>query len=79
MLIVILGWFEMDDEHNTKVYVSNLPLDITDQEFLDVMQKCGLVMKDAETGKMKIKLYTEPDTNQLKGDGLCSYIKVSHF
>ncbi|KDR10150.1 HIV Tat-specific factor 1-like protein [Zootermopsis nevadensis] len=70
------SWFEMDDEHNTKVYVSNLPLDITDQEFLDVMQKCGLVMKDAETGKMKIKLYTEPDTNQLKGDGLCSYIKI---
>jgi HIV Tat-specific factor 1 len=78
VLIVILGWFEMDDEHNTKVYVSNFPLDITDQEFVDVMQKCGLVMKDAETGKMKVKLYTEPGTSQLKGDGLCSYIKVSH-
>ncbi|PSN46189.1 hypothetical protein C0J52_18543 [Blattella germanica] len=71
------SWFEMDDQHNTKVYVSNLPLDVTEQEFVDVMQKCGLVMKDVETGKMKIKLYTEPGSSQLKGDGLCSYIKVS--
>ncbi|KAJ9591766.1 hypothetical protein L9F63_001702 [Diploptera punctata] len=62
------SWFEMDDQHNTKVYVSNLPLDITEQEFLDVMQKCGMVMKDLETGKMKIKLYSESGTNQLKGD-----------
>ena len=68
----------MDDQHNTKVYVSNLPLDTTEQEFLDIMQKCGMVMKDLETGRMKIKLYTEPGTSQLKGDGLCSYIKVSN-
>ncbi|XP_069686436.1 17S U2 SnRNP complex component HTATSF1 [Periplaneta americana] len=70
------SWFEMDEQHNTKVYVSNLPLDITEQEFVDVMQKCGLVMRDTETGKMKVKLYTEPDSSQLKGDGLCSYIKI---
>jgi HIV Tat-specific factor 1 len=69
----------MDDQFNTKVYVSNLPLDITEQEFVDMMQKCGLVMKDAETGRMKIKLYTEPGTSQPKGDGLCSYIKVKKF
>lgn len=70
------SWFDMDDQFNTKVYVSNLPVDITEQEFVDVMQKCGLVMKDAETGKMKIKLYMEPGTSQPKGDGLCSYIKI---
>ncbi|KAK9503322.1 hypothetical protein O3M35_011921 [Rhynocoris fuscipes] len=70
-------WFEVGDEHNTKVYVSNLPTDITEQEFIDLMQKCGLVMKDVETGKMKIKLYTEPGSDMLKGDALCTYIKVS--
>lgn len=70
------AWFEMDDEHNTKVYVSNLPLDITEEEFLSVMQKFGLVMRDVDTGKMKIKLYSEPGTDQLKGDALCTYIKV---
>jgi HIV Tat-specific factor 1 len=79
MLLVILGWFEMDDQFNTKVYVSNLPLDITEEEFLDMMRKGGVVMRDPETGKMKIKLYTEPGTSQLKGDGLCTYIRVSNF
>lgn len=69
-------WFELDEQHNTKVYVSNLPLDITEQEFVDVMQKCGLVMRDVDTGKMKVKLYTDPVSGELKGDGLCSYIKV---
>ncbi|XP_018325265.1 HIV Tat-specific factor 1 [Agrilus planipennis] len=68
-------WFQVDDQHNTNVYVSNLPLDITEQEFVDFMQKCGLVMRDLATGKMKVKLYTEKDTNILKGDALCTYIK----
>ncbi|KAF6211689.1 hypothetical protein GE061_012203, partial [Apolygus lucorum] len=69
-------WFDIDEKNNTKVYVSNLPLDITDQEFVDLMQKCGLVMKDLDTGNMKIKLYTERGSSTLKGDGLCTYIKV---
>lgn len=69
-------WFEVSEEQNTKVYVSNLPLDITEEEFVDLMQKCGLVMKDPSTQKMKIKLYTKPNSQQLKGDGLCTYIKV---
>ncbi|KAL1131473.1 hypothetical protein AAG570_011090, partial [Ranatra chinensis] len=72
-------WFDVDEKNNTKVYVSNLPLDITEQEFVDLMQKCGLVMKDINTGKMKIKLYTEPGSGALKGDGLCTYIKVRQF
>jgi HIV Tat-specific factor 1 len=70
------SWFDMDDQFNTKVYVSNLPLDITEEEFVDVMRKGGVVMRDPETGKMKMKLYTEPGTSQLKGDGLCTYIRV---
>ncbi|KAK7866416.1 hypothetical protein R5R35_008943 [Gryllus longicercus] len=70
------AWFDMDDQFNTKVYVSNLPLDITEEEFVALMQKCGLVMRDVETGKMKVKLYTEPGTTHLKGDALCTYIKV---
>lgn len=69
-------WFELDNKKNTKVYVSNLPLDITEEEFVEVMQKCGLIMKDDTTGKLKIKLYKEPNTEYLKGDGLCTYIKV---
>lgn len=73
----VLAWFEVSDETNNKVYVSNLPTDINEAEFVDLMQKCGLVMKDPDTGKMKVKLYTEPKTDVLKGDALCTYIKVS--
>ncbi|XP_013111420.2 HIV Tat-specific factor 1 [Stomoxys calcitrans] len=68
-------WFDIDPEHNTKVYVSNLPLDITLDEFAEVMGKCGMIMRDPQTQKFKLKLYTEAD-GQIKGDGLCDYIKV---
>lgn len=70
------AWFDISDETNNKVYVSNLPLDITETEFVDVMQKCGLVMKDPDSGKMKVKLYTEKGSDVLKGDALCTYIKI---
>ena len=40
-----IEWFEVDEKHNSKVYVTNLPTDITEQEFVDFMQKCGLVLK----------------------------------
>ncbi|XP_034483782.1 HIV Tat-specific factor 1 [Drosophila innubila] len=68
-------WFEVDPTQNTKVYVSNLPLDINMEEFAELMSKCGLVMRDPQTQKYKLKLYTEKD-GQIKGDGLCDYIKV---
>lgn len=68
-------WFEVAPEQNTKVYVSNLPLDVTEEEFGEVMAKCGMVMKDLKSGKLKLKLYRDKD-GTLKGDGLCHYIKV---
>lgn len=69
-------WFEVDEKQNTNVYVSNLPLDIEEQEFVDLMQKCGLVMRDPTNGKFKVKLYKEPGTDYLKGDALCTYIRI---
>lgn len=69
-------WFEVPPEQNTKVYVSNLPDDITEDEFGQLMSKCGLVMKDLKTGKLKVKLYRDA-SGQIKGDGLCHFIKVS--
>lgn len=71
-------WFDIPAEQNSKVYVSNLPNDITDEEFCELMSKCGLVMKDLKNGKFKLKLYRDSH-GQLKGDGLCHYIKVSRF
>lgn len=70
-----LQWFELPPEQNTKVYVSNLPDNITEEEFIELMSKCGMIFRDPGSNKLKIKLYAEPD-GQLKGDGLCHYIRV---
>ncbi|XP_050685199.1 HIV Tat-specific factor 1 [Leptidea sinapis] len=69
-------WFEPSDDKNTKVYVSNLPLDTTEEEFVNLMQKCGLVERDPSTQKMKIKMYMDKEQNCFKGDALCTYIKL---
>lgn len=68
------GWFDVEDKHNLNVYVSNLPLDITDEEFSELMKKCGLVMFDPKKRTPKLKLYKD-ENGQPKGDGLCCYIK----
>ncbi|XP_046544376.1 HIV Tat-specific factor 1-like [Haliotis rubra] len=68
------GWFEHDSERSAHVYVSNLPLDITDEEYKELMSKCGLIMHDPITRKPKLKLYRDQNKDP-KGDGLCCYIK----
>lgn len=70
----------MAPDQNTKVYISNMPIDVTEEEFTELMGKCGMIMKDPKTQKYKVKLYMDSN-GYLKGDGLCDYIKVSccHF
>ncbi|KAJ6663318.1 hypothetical protein lerEdw1_010454, partial [Lerista edwardsae] len=69
-----LGWFHVEDQKNTNVYVTGLPPDITKDEFVQVMSKCGIIMRDLQTEEPKIKLYKDKEGN-LKGDGLCCYLK----
>ncbi|XP_074528159.1 17S U2 SnRNP complex component HTATSF1 [Halichoeres trimaculatus] len=68
------GWFDIDDNKNTNVYVSGLPPDISTDEFAELMSKCGIVMRDPITEEYKVKLYKDKEGN-LKGDGLCCYLK----
>ncbi|XP_034462481.1 HIV Tat-specific factor 1 isoform X1 [Hippoglossus hippoglossus] len=68
------GWFDIDDNKNTNVYVSGLPPDISNEEFAELMTKCGIVMRDPITEEYKVKLYKDKEGN-LKGDGLCCYLK----
>merc|ERR1712218_598104 len=68
------AWFEEEESKSTKVYVSNLPTSITEESFVEFMSKCGMVEFDVRTKKPKVKLYRDRE-DQLKGDGLCSYIK----
>ncbi|KAM6117273.1 17S U2 SnRNP complex component HTATSF1 isoform 2-T2 [Pterocles gutturalis] len=68
------GWFHVEEDRNTNVYVTGLPPDITKDEFIQVMSKCGIIMRDPQTEEHKIKLYKDKEGN-LKGDGLCCYLK----
>ncbi|XP_078076323.1 17S U2 SnRNP complex component HTATSF1 [Mustelus asterias] len=68
------GWIDVEDQKNTNVYVSGLPPDITNDEFVELMSKFGIIMQNPETEEYKIKLYKDKDGN-LKGDGLCCYLK----
>ena len=67
-------WFQEEQSKSTKVYVSNLPSSITEESFIELMSKCGMVEFDARNKKPKVKLYKDSE-GQMKGDGLCSYIK----
>ena len=67
-------WFQEEETKSTKVYVSNLPKNISEEEYIEFMSKCGMIEFDARTKKPKVKLYKDSD-NQIKGDGLSSYIK----
>lgn len=58
----------------TAVYVSGLPLDITKEELIPFMAKCGIIKKDPETGEYKVKLY-EDEHGRPKGDALIVYFK----
>ena len=56
-------------------FSSGLPPDISTDEFVELMSKCGIVMRDPITEEHKVKLYKDKEGN-LKGDGLCCYLKV---
>ncbi|XP_012860525.3 HIV Tat-specific factor 1 homolog [Echinops telfairi] len=68
------GWFHVEEDRNTNVYVSGLPPDITLDEFTQLMSKFGIIMRDIQTEEFKVKLYKDNQGN-LKGDGLCCYLK----
>ncbi|XP_045394795.1 HIV Tat-specific factor 1 [Lemur catta] len=68
------GWFHVEDNRNTNVYVSGLPPDISVDEFIQLMSKFGIIMRDPQTEEFKVKLYKDNQGN-LKGDGLCCYLK----
>ncbi|XP_071497265.1 17S U2 SnRNP complex component HTATSF1-like [Diadema antillarum] len=68
------SWFEVDPAKNTNVYVSGLPLDVTLEEFQELMSKYGIIMVEEETEKPKIKLYLD-EHGKPKGDGRCCYLK----
>jgi len=57
---------------NKSVFVSNIPKDVSQEEFADLMQKYGgILLKDPNTRDKKLKFYEEPQKNTK--DGLATY------
>jgi len=55
------------------VYVTGLPLDITEEELFNYFTKCGILRVDPHSGDKKIKIYEE--NGKPKGDALIQYAK----
>ncbi|XP_019083831.1 PREDICTED: HIV Tat-specific factor 1-like [Camelina sativa] len=66
------SWFEL--KVNPHIYVTGLPDDVTLEEVAEVFSKCGIIKED-DTGKPRIKLYSDKGTGKLKGDALITYMK----
>nr|ACO11180.1 HIV Tat-specific factor 1 homolog [Caligus rogercresseyi] len=69
-------WFQVEAAKNTKVYVSGLPESISEEKFISMMSRFGVIETDVRNeNKPKIKLYR--DSNGIpKGDALCSFVMV---
>ena len=69
-------WFDIDEKHNTSVYVSGLPITLTEDDFIDLMKRYGIIARKPTHGNpYNIKLYKDPD-GSFKGDALCRFIRV---
>uniref|UniRef100_A0A1J3CJ78 Splicing factor U2AF-associated protein 2 n=1 Tax=Noccaea caerulescens TaxID=107243 RepID=A0A1J3CJ78_NOCCA len=66
------SWFEL--KVNPHIYVTGLPNDVSLEEVSEVFSKCGIIKED-DTGKPRIKLYSDKATGELKGDALITYMK----
>ena len=70
------GWFDLPEEKNCNVYVTGLPLDMSDAEFEGLMSKYGIISPDpSDPRQKKIRLYRD-EHNQPKGDGRCRFVRV---
>jgi HIV Tat-specific factor 1 len=62
------------ERKNTAVYVTSLPPDATVEEVNEVFSKCGVIAEEIDSGRPRIKLYTD-DQGNVKGDALIVYFR----
>ncbi|EZF29728.1 hypothetical protein H101_06616 [Trichophyton interdigitale H6] len=59
---------------NTAVYVTAIPLDATVSEINSLFSKCGVIAEEIDSGKPRIKMYTD-EQGAFKGDALVVYFR----
>lgn len=68
-------WFDIDDEHNTYVYVSGLPANMEEDEFIELMKRYGIIAKkNGPSNPYNVKLYRNAD-GTFKGEALCRFVR----
>ena len=66
---------EPRERKNTAVYVLSLPDDITVDEVQTVFSRCGVIAEEIDSGRPRIKLYTDEQGN-FKGDALIVFFRA---
>ena len=70
-----LAWNDKAATQHNWVFVSGLPMDVTEDELKEHFGKCGVIALDPNTSKAKIKIYRDRDTGEPKGDASIAYVK----
>lgn len=70
----VAAWFDLEDENNTWIYITGLPLCTTDDDFVALMGKYGLIKEDEESQKKKYKMYKDKE-GKFKGDATCCFLR----
>ncbi|MCJ1273653.1 hypothetical protein MMC21_001446 [Puttea exsequens] len=65
---------EPRERKNTAVYVTSLPPSTTVDELRTVFSRCGVIAEEIDSGKPRIKLYTD-DNGNFKGDALIVFFR----
>ena len=55
--------------------MTNLPQDVDSDEVKSVFSRCGVIAEEIDSGKPRIKLYTD-DQGNFKGDALIVYFRA---
>ncbi|KAL3491151.1 nuclear mRNA splicing factor-associated protein [Aspergillus germanicus] len=59
---------------NTAVYVTSIPLDAQFDEIRDMFSRCGVIAEEIDSGRPRIKMYTDDD-GKFKGEALVVYFR----
>lgn len=66
---------EPRERKNTAVYITNLPFDTDIDEVRAVFSRCGVIAEEIDSGKPRVKLYTD-EQGHFKGDALIVYFRA---
>lgn len=56
------------------MFVTSIPFDVEFDEIRDVFSKCGVIAEEIDSGRPRIKMYTD-DNGQFKGEALVVYFR----